>query len=182
MKLFITRQLLIHIYSLVSWNTLFFFLLFFFFGNSRHTGTFIGYDPWDDKNYNWEYSDTCLANIYSNPLLPHLKASIRFGHSRAMQHMYPSFCQGVDNVEVFANVTAAIIHRYLNIKQYPVRDFTVWNEPTNKIYQKKFQKKILKNASPFYCKSPTDYADMYTAIWKRNKQLYGDQIQIGMCF
>ena len=153
-----------------------------------HTGcTFIGYDPWDDSNYNWEFSDACLKNIYENPKLPNLKATIRFGHSRGMERDYPSFCKGVDDVEIFANVTAKIIHRYLKMKNYPVTDFSVWNEPTNSEYldNEKSEIKTIdaaagKDSSPFYCKSPVEYGQMYGAIWKRNKQLYGNKINIGI--
>ena len=95
---------------------------------------FAGFDAWDDANYDWAFADSCLAKVYANPALPHLNATIRLGHSRSFRPEYPSFCEGPDDVAVFANVSAAIMRRYLVQKEYPVRDFTVWNEPTNDLY------------------------------------------------
>ncbi|QDZ25513.1 hypothetical protein HOP50_17g80550 [Chloropicon primus] len=133
--------------------------------------TYAGFDPKDTSNYDWTISDECLRNVYDNPSLSDLKsASIRFGHSRAKVADYPSFCQGPDDVDIFAEVCVAIIDRYLNVKGYPVRDFSVWNEPSGGIEHSDYA---------FYCKGPDDYAAMYIAVWNKAKAKFGNRIRIG---
>ena len=147
---------------------------------------FAGFDAWDDVNYNWTQSDACLKAVYENPLLPDLNATIRIGHSRVREMDFPSFCQGPDDVDVFANVTAAIIHRYTVVKGYAQRDFSVWNEPTNKLYHRDDDNDATATdgdddaPTPFYCRSPGTYASMYAAIWSRVKPMFGDRVNIGV--
>ena len=144
---------------------------------------FAGFDAWDMDNYDWAFPDACLAKVYANAALPHLNASIRLGHSRAFRPEYPSFCEGPDDVAVFANVSAAIMRRYLVQKGYPVRDFTVWNEPTNDLYHHDTTfdgDNAAARPSPFYCRSPGTYAAMYAAVWKRKEAMFASRIQLGV--
>jgi hypothetical protein len=129
---------------------------------------YAGQDASDEANYDWTIADECMKNVYSNAALPGLNATIRLGHSRAMRAQYPHYCEGPDDDEVFANVSAAIMRRYLVVKSYPVRDFSVWNEPSNP-----------GSSSPFYCRGPYEYASMYNAVWRRAKAEFGASIAIG---
>ena len=56
---------------------------------------------------------------------------------------YPDFCQGPDDLDVFAAVCLAVMHRYREVMGYQLSDVSVWNEPANEIEQ---------STSAFYCR------------------------------
>jgi hypothetical protein len=130
-----------------------------------------GMNASDPSNYNWTIADACLGNVFANPALPPFTASIRLGHSRAMRAEHPHFCEGPDDVNVFANISAAIVRRYLDVKGWPVRDFTVWNEPGNP-YE--------GSDSPFWCRPAGDFATLYRATYARLSSEFGSRIRVGL--
>ena len=112
---------------------------------------YAGQDPANSSNYNWGIADQCMANVYADPNLPHLRAFVRFGHSRAMVADHPDFCQGPDDLNVFAAVCLAVLHRYRRAMGYQLSDVSVWNEPANEIEQ---------STSAFYCRDSTRCTDL----------------------
>ena len=112
---------------------------------------YAGQDPANASNYDWGIADQCMANVYADPNLPHLRAFVRFGHSRAMVADHPDFCQGPDDLNVFAAVCLAVLHRYRRAMGYQLSDVSVWNEPANEIEQ---------STSAFYCRDSTRCTDL----------------------
>lgn len=81
-----------------------------------------------------------MAGIYDNPAInyspagvtgasPALAAQVRLGHSRSILADNPSFSAVPNNIETWSKIAVHIMDRYINIKKYPIRDWTVWNEP-----------------------------------------------------
>jgi len=113
---------------------------------------YAGQDPANASNYDWGIADQCMANVCADPNLPHLRAFVRFGHSRAMVADHPDFCQAPDDLNVFAAVCLAVLHRYRGAmgNQDQLSDVSVWNEPANEIEQ---------STSAFYCRDSTRCTD-----------------------
>jgi hypothetical protein len=88
------------------------------------------HDPFDDANYKWAISDDCLAGIYENSELQHpLDVQIRLGHSRSLLADNPSFSAVPNNITKWGLIATHIMERYITQKKYPIRDWSVWNEP-----------------------------------------------------
>ena len=133
---------------------------------------YAGQDPTLAANYDWPVADECMANVYENERWPVGSAFVRFGHSRTIMAEHPKFGLTPDDPSVIAKVCAVLVHRYRIKKGYPVRNFSVWNEPSSPFEN--------DHVSPFYRGTAAQYAELHIAVYTEIKSKpCGAAVRIG---